>query len=146
MKEAEKLAGQVHAVKDLQRKAAEACKAEVDSLTKIDKNNLCTEDLIKLGEKLKEAKGMKRKIEEECIREVENRVGNKKQVVNRKILKMVRIVVAHMNPSNRRGKADLEKAVGETSKLLDELARTNRSQGWQVKAIADTGSQNNESL
>ena len=146
LREAEKLAGQVQAVKDSQRTAAEACEAEVDSLTKINKNNLSAKDLMKLGEKLKEAMGMKTKIEEECNREVENRVGDKKQVVNGKILKMVRIVVAHMNPIDGRGKADLEQAVGETSKLLDELARTNRSQGWKVKATAGTGSQNDESL
>ena len=47
-------------------------------------------------------------------------------MVNRKILKTVRIVVAHMNPIDGRGKAALETVVEETSKLLDELARTNR--------------------
>lgn len=81
-----------------------------------------------MREKLKEAMGMKKKIEEDRNREVENRVWDKKQVVNGKILKTVRIVVAYMNPIDGRGKVDLEKAVGETSKLLDELAQTNRSQ------------------
>ena len=66
--------------------------------------------------------GIKRKIEEESNREVENKVANKKQMVNRKILKTVRIVVAHMNLFDGRGKEELEKAVGETSKLLYELA------------------------
>lgn len=60
---------------------------------------------------------------------MENKVGDKKQVVNGKILKTVRIMVAHMNLINGRGKADLEKAVEETSKLLDKLAQTNRTLG-----------------
>ena len=113
---------------------------------KIDRDNLSAEDLIKLGEKLKEATGMKKKIEEESNREVENKVGDKKQVVNGKILKTVRIVMAHMNLIDRRGKVDLEKAVGETSKLLDELAQTYRTMGWKEKATAGTGDQNDESL
>lgn len=87
------------------------------------------EDLIKLGEKLKEAIGMKRKIKKERNREVENKVGDKKQVVKGRIVKTVRIVVAHMNLINIRGKADLEKAVGETNKLLDVLVETNRVPG-----------------
>ena len=89
---------------------------------------------------------MKRKIEEDRNREVENRVGDKKQVVNGKILKTVRIVVAHMNPIDGKGKVHLEKAVGETSKLLDELARCNKTLQWKVKATAGTGEQNDESL
>ena len=56
-------------------------------------------------------------------------MGDKKQVVNGKILKTVRIVVTHMNPIDGRGKAELEKTVGETSKLLDVLAQTNRTLG-----------------
>ena len=90
--------------------------------------------------------GIKKKIEEERNREVENRVGDKKQVINRKILKTVRIGVAHMNPIDGRGKAELEKAVGETSKLLYKLAQTNRFQGWKVKATAGMGDQNDKSL
>ena len=53
---------------------------------------------------------------------MENRVGDKKQVVNRKILKTVRIMVVHMNTIDGRGKEELEKAVGKTSKLLNGLA------------------------
>ena len=97
LKEEEKIAAKAQALKNWQRKAAEGCKAEVASLTKVNEDCLFAEDLIKLREKLKEAMGMKKKIEEESKREVENRVGDKKQVVNRKILMTVRIVVAHMN-------------------------------------------------
>ena len=98
-------------------------------MTKVDRNNLYAEDLIKLGEKVNKSIGMKRKIEEDRNREVENKVRDKKQVVNRKVLKTVRIVVAHMNPIDGRGRTDLEKAVGETSKLLNKLARTNGTLG-----------------
>ena len=47
-----------------------------------------------------------------------------------------------MNPSNRRVKVDLEKAVGETSKVLDTLVQTNRTLSQKVKVIAGTGDQN----
>ena len=133
-------------MKDSQRKAAEVCAAEVAALPKVDRDNLSTEDLIKLREKLKEAMEMKKKIEEESNREVESRVVHKKQVVNKKILKTVRIVVAHINPIDGKGKVELEKAVGETSKVLDELAYTNRTLGWKVNATARTRDQNDESL
>ena len=145
-KEAEKLVAQTRAVQEVQRKVAKACKAEFDSLTKFNSNNLSAEDLIKLGEKLKEAMGMQKKIEEERNREVENKVGDKKQVVNGKIVKTVRIVVAHMNLFHGKGKVELENAVGETSKVLDVLAQTNRTLSWKVKATVGTGDQNDESL
>ena len=88
---------------------------------------------------MQKAIGMKRKIKDKRKREVESRVGDKKQVANGKILKTVKIVVAHMNPIDGRRKADLEKTVGETSKLLDVLAQTNRTLGWKVKVTAGTG-------
>ena len=78
LKEVEKLAAQMQGVRDIQSKAEEACKAEVDSLTKVDGNNLSTKDLIKLGEKLKEAIRMKKKDEEERSREVKKRIEYKK--------------------------------------------------------------------
>ena len=143
LKEAEKLAAQAQVVKDSQRKAAEACEAEVIFLMKVDKHGLSAEDLIKLREKLKEAMGIKRKIEEESNRQVESRVGDKKQVVNGRILKTVRIVVAHMNPINGKDKLKLDRAVGETSKLLDELGWTRGTQGWKVRATANTKDPNN---
>ena len=142
LKEAEKRADQARAVKEIQKKAAEACEEQVDSLTKVNRDNLSAEGLIKMGEKVKEAMGMKMKIEEASNREVENRVWDKRQVVNRKILKIVRIVMAYMNPINRRGKVELEKAVGETSKLLDVLAQTKRTIGWKIKATVGRGDQN----
>ena len=137
---------QAQAVRDLQKKAAEVYEAEVVSLTKVDRDSLTAEDLIKLGEKLKEAIGIKKKIEKESNAEVESRVEDKKQAVNGKILKMVRIVVAHMNLIDGRGKAELDKVVGETSKLLDELAWTNRTLEWKVKATVGMKDQNDKSL
>ena len=91
-------------------------------LAKVNRDNLSADNLIKLVKKLKEAMEMKEKIEEKVNREVENRVRDKKQDISRKIVKMLRIVVSHMNPIDGRDKAELEKAVGATSKLLDLLA------------------------
>ena len=65
------------------------------------------EDVIKVEKKEKEDVGMKKKIKEERNREVENKVREKKQVVKKKIVKTVRIVVAHMNTIEGRSKADL---------------------------------------
>ena len=121
-KQTKKIAAQVQSVNDSQKRAAEAYKAEVNSLMKVNRDNLFVEDFIKLGEKLKEAMGMKKKIKEERNREVKNKVKNKKQMVNGKILKMVRIVVANMNLIDGRGKIELKKGVRETTKLLDILA------------------------
>ena len=146
LKEAEKIAAQAQTVNEAQRKVVEACKVEVECLTKVDRDNLSAEHVIKLEEKLTESMGMKKKIEEECNRDVKNKMGDKKQVVNRKILMTVRIVVLQMNPINRRGKIEIEKEVGETSKLLDILAQTNRILVWQVRAIAGTGDQNDRSF
>ena len=58
--------------------------------------------MIKLGEKLKEARGMKKKMEEKVKSAITKMVGSKKQVINRKIFKTVRIVVAYMNPIDER--------------------------------------------
>lgn len=49
--EAKKLAVQVQAVKEAQRLAVGACEVEVDSLTRVNRDSLSAEDLIKLGEK-----------------------------------------------------------------------------------------------
>lgn len=116
-------------MKDSQRKATEACEAKVDSLTKVNRDGLSAEDLIKLEEKLKKAMEIKNKIKKERNWEVENRVADKKQVVNWKILKTVRIMMAYTNLIDARGKVELEKSVGENSKLLDMLAETNRALG-----------------
>ena len=40
---------------------------------------------------------------------------------------MVRIVVAYVNQIDGKGKAELKKAVRETSKLLEVLAQTKRT-------------------
>ena len=87
-------------MKVIQKKAAEVCKEEVNSLTRVNRDNSLAEDLIKLEEKLQKSMRMKKKIKEERKRKVENRVGDKKHVVNRKILKTVRIVVTYMNLIN----------------------------------------------
>lgn len=124
----------------------EACEKEVESVTKVNRDNLSAEDLIKLREKLNEVIWMKKKIEEERNREVENKLRDKKQVGNGKILEAVTIVVAHMNLIDGRRKSELEKAIEETSQLLDVLVQTNRTLGWKVKVIAEMGDQNDKSL
>ena len=60
-------------------------------------------------------------MEEQVNREVENKGGEKQQVVNRKILNTVWILISYMNLICRRGKVEMEKTVAERSKLLDVL-------------------------
>ena len=62
------------------------------------------------------------------------------------MLKTVMIVVAYIKPADGKCKVELEKAVAETSKLLDNLVQTNRTLSWNVKSMAGTGEQNEESL
>ena len=57
--------------------------------------------MINLGENLKEAMRIKHRIEEKVNREAENTVGDKKQLVNRRILRTIRIMVAHINPMRK---------------------------------------------
>lgn len=59
----------------------------------------------------------KKKIREEVSKEVENKVGDRKKVVSKRILKIVRIVVAYLYSIDGREKMEIEKVVEETSKL-----------------------------
>ena len=118
LKEADKLAAYTLVVKETQRKSREACETEAETLSKVNRDNRTVEDLIKLGQKLKEAMGMKMKIQQIVNQKVENRIGCKKQVGNGKILKTVSIGVACVNLIDGKGKAKLERVVGETTKLL----------------------------
>ena len=70
---------------------------------------------------------------------MENKVGDKKWVVNMKIQKIVRIKVAHVNLIDGKDKAELEKAVKESSKLLEVLTETNRRLSCKVKATTEIG-------
>ena len=65
---------------------------------------------------------------------------------NRKLLKTVRIVLAHMNLIDGKGKVDSERAVEMTRKLLDVLAETNRALACKVNLKLVTGDQSSESL
>ena len=58
---------------------------------------------------------MKKKINKEVIKEMKNKDEDKKQVVNRKILEPVRIVVGHIIPIDSRGKAELDKTLKKMS-------------------------------
>ena len=77
---------------------------------------------------------------------MENRVRDKKQVINEKILKTVKIVVVHMNLIDRWGKVELQKVIREASKLLEVLAQTNGTTGWKVKVTGEKVDQKDEFL
>lgn len=122
----EKLAVEALIVEELQKRVVKAYEMVVEELAKVNKDNFLAKDLIRLGEKLKKVIEMK-KIDEKVNREVESKIGNKKQVVNSKILKIVRIIVICRSPIVKRNKVDLEKIVRETIKLLDMLAQINKT-------------------
>lgn len=74
------------------------------------------------------------------------RMRDKKEVVNGKILKIVRIMAAHMNPIVGRVKVLLEKLLTETSKLLDNLVQSNKTVSRKTKVTEGMGEQYNDSL
>ncbi|RPB23941.1 hypothetical protein L211DRAFT_849114 [Terfezia boudieri ATCC MYA-4762] len=95
-KEAEKLATQSRALKESQEWAKEACEASIRELVSQDKSRMNAHELIEVGQKLREAEEMKKKIEEELASPLEKTVGKTRQVVAGEVFKMVRIVMEHM--------------------------------------------------
>ena len=98
-------------------KSIEIYKAEVESLAMINQDGPSAKDLTMLGQQLIHAIATKYKISLKTSRGVEKKVGDKKQVVNGKILKIVWIVVACMNAINGGGQMYRDKALRKLSQL-----------------------------
>ena len=97
-----------------------------------------------VGEKLKEAMSMKEKLEAEGKFILESKVGEKKVVVGNKVLKVTKIVLAHIQPIDGRGKAKVEDGVNKVNALLRERAITNNTIPWHTTVKIGKGSQDDK--
>ena len=75
-------------------------------------------EIVSVGEKLKEVMTMKEKLEAEGRVVPKSKVGEKRVVVGNKVLKVAKIILAHMQPIDERGKAEVEDGVNKINTLL----------------------------
>ncbi|RPB18027.1 hypothetical protein L211DRAFT_854559 [Terfezia boudieri ATCC MYA-4762] len=142
--EAEKLVTQSKALRDSQIKAKEACEDSIRELVARDKSRMKAHELIEVGQKLKEAEDMKRKVEEELASPLESTVGKTRQVVAGEVFKSVRVVMGHMQPLDLKGKGELEGAVGKVNNMLRMKGLAEKKTPWVVTAEAGKGNFNDE--
>ncbi|RPB21375.1 hypothetical protein L211DRAFT_851551 [Terfezia boudieri ATCC MYA-4762] len=134
--EAIKLAVQAGKVKESQEKAREACEATIQDLAKKFRPGLNPDEMIALGQKMKEAEEMKKRIEKEAAAPVERLVGRSAQVIGTEVFKVVRVVMGHVQPLDTKGRTDLESAAGKVNNLLRVRGLTDKHGPWQVTAKA----------
>jgi len=88
---------------------------------------------------------MRDKLEAEGKVIPENKVGEKRVVVGNKVLKVAKIILAHMQPIDGRGKVEVEDGINKVNALLREKAITNNSIPWHATVEIGKGSQDDES-
>ena len=88
---------------------------------------------------------MKERLEAEGKVDPENKVREKRMVVGNKVLKVAKIVLAHMQPIDGRGKAEVEDGVNKVNALLREKAITDNITAWHTTVEIGKGSQDDES-
>jgi len=88
---------------------------------------------------------MREKLEAEGKVVPENKVGEKRVVVVNKVLKVAKIILAHMQSIDRRGKAEAEDGMNKVNALLGEKTITNNSIPWYAIVEIGKGSQNDKS-
>ena len=88
---------------------------------------------------------MRDKLEAEGMVILENKVGEKRVVVGNKVLKVAKIILAHMQPIDGRGKVEVEDGINKVNALLREKAITNNSIRWHATVEIGKGSQDDES-
>jgi len=144
-KKARELAVQVESVWEGRRVAWESVDRTVEELTAKAKQAVTLAEIVSVGEKLKEAMTMKEKLEAEGKVIPENKVGEKRVVVGNKVLKVARIVLAHMQSIDGRGKAEVEDGVNKVNALLREKAITDNTIPWHTTVEIGKGSKDDES-
>ncbi|RPB19073.1 hypothetical protein L211DRAFT_853534 [Terfezia boudieri ATCC MYA-4762] len=116
--EAKKLTAQSRSVRESQKKARKACEDSIRELVGKDKLRMKAHELIEIGQKLKEAEEMKRKVEKELASLLESMVGRTRQVVAGEVYKMVKVVMGHMQPIDSKRRIELEGVVGKVNNML----------------------------
>jgi len=96
-------------------------------------------------EKLKEAMTMRDQLEAEGKVVPESKVGEKRVVVGNKVLKVAKIILAHIQPIDGRGKAEVEDGVNKVNALLREKAITDNTIPWHTTVEIGKASQDDES-
>jgi len=114
-------------------------------LTAKAKQAVTPAEIVSVGEKLKEAMTVKDKLEAEAKVIPESKVGEKRVVVGNKVLKVAKIILAHMQLVDGRGKVEVEDGVNKVNALLPEKAITNNTIPWHTSVEIGNGSQDDES-
>jgi len=96
------------------------------------KQAVTSSEIVSVGEKLKETMTMKDKLEVEGKVIPKSKVGEKRVVVGNKVLKVAKIILAHMQPINGKGKAEVEDGVNKVNALLREKAITSNTIPWHT--------------
>ena len=123
-KKAQEVAAQVDTVWKRRLAAWECVNNTVNELTVKVKQAATPAEIVLVGEKLKEAMVMKDKLEAEGKVVLESKIGEKRVVVGNKVLKVAKIVLAHMQSIDGRGKAEVKDGVNMVNTLLREKAIT----------------------
>jgi len=144
-KKARELAAQVETVWEGRRVAWECANNTVEELTAKAKQAVIPTEIVLVGEKLKEAMVMKERLEAEGKVVPENKVGEKRVVVGNKVLKVAKIILAHVQSIDGRGKAEVENVVNKVNALLRDKAITNNLIPWHATVEIGKGSQDDES-
>jgi len=144
-KKAKELAAQTDALWKSRRAAWESVNNMVDELTTKAKQAVTPAEIVQVGEKLKEAMTTREKLEMEGKTVPESKVGEKRVVVGNRVLKVAKIILAHMQSIYGRGKAEVEDGVNKVNALLREKAITNNAIPWHTTVEIGKGTQDDES-
>jgi len=108
---AKELAAQTDALWKSRLAAWESANNMVEELTRKAKQAVTPTEIVQVGEKLKDAMMMREKLDAEGKVIPESKVGEKRVVVGNRVLKVAKIILAHVQPIDRRGKAEVEDGV-----------------------------------
>jgi len=125
--------------------AWESANNTVEELMITAKQATTPAEIVSVGEKLKEAMVMKDKLEAEAKVVPESKVREKRVLVGNKVLKVAKIILAHIQSVDRRGKAEVEDGVYKVNALLREKAITNNTILWHTTVEIGKGFQDDES-
>jgi len=144
-KKARELVAQTEAVWKGRRAAWDTANNTVEELTAKAKQAVTPAEIVLVGEKLKEAMKMKERLEAEGKVVPESKVGEKRVVVGYKVLKVAKIILAHMQSIDGKGKAEVEDGINKINTLLREKAITHNTIPWHTTVVIGRGSQDDES-
>jgi len=144
-KKAKELAAQVDVLWKGRLAAWTSVNNTVEDLKTKVKQAVTLAEIIQVGEELKEAMTMREKLEVEGKVVPESKVGEKRVVVGNRVLKVAKIILAHMQSIDGRGKAEVEDGVNKVNSLLRKKAVTNNAIPWHTAVEIGKGSQDDKS-